>query len=331
MSSPELLYRMLQLIGKSAIALILLGSFLPYDSSEAKSNTDRRPGSEFFNEELAKVSYGLALLAANARVTDEAECAVLRLLHQDNPVDQQVEKKEWCVLYEQIAKDTKELAEKALQSKVAPSEGFLFYAWRYEGFVFGDDKETKEGAYKLGKLRPGPHGEAVGLFKTLESCQVAEDRVRKLDDGTRPCRSWKESWFAQAQPEKEIPEEAFEFRKVFGGVLGTLLSAGVLIWVYKLARNVYESAVPKTRGQKAKEYLHGAVIVAGLSVMVWALYGTHFESDDDDPLHGSGQYVQDFKPTNKERNEHGLKVFLTLLAPVWLGTKHAHDGVRKIL
>ncbi|MBM4127327.1 MAG: hypothetical protein FJ247_08285, partial [Nitrospira sp.] len=76
---------------------------------------------------------------------DELECHVQRLIgdldktedksEKANPSETsrlfemiQAEEKEWCEVFADVARDTKELAQVALETNVAPSEGFLFYA-----------------------------------------------------------------------------------------------------------------------------------------------------------------------------------------------------------
>ena len=303
---------------------------------------DKRPegGSGYFNDELAKVSYGLALLEANARYKDELECYVQRQFGKHAKIEDETKKtdsseilrlfemkkteeKEWCAVFVGVAKDTKEIAQTALQSNAAPTEGFLFYAWRFENPFSYDDKEYEDSKYKAGKFPPGQTDEPVGLFKTLESCQATESRIRKLDGGTRSCRPWTNSWFAKAQPPAENAEAILDFKKAFVGAAGILFSAGGLFWVYKLALTVYVSPAPKTRGQRFKDYLQSLVVVAFITLMAWSAYGTHFEGDDD-----TGSYVQDFKPTKQGRNEHGMEVSLILLVSVWLGVKNAHGSAR---
>jgi hypothetical protein len=46
---------------------------------------------------------------------------------------------------------------------------------------------------------------------------------------------------------------------------------------------------------------------------MWATYGTHTE--DADPLRGGGEVVTDFEPTDKERNEYGVKTLFVLGIP----------------
>lgn len=312
------------LLAFTVFSLILLTWGASYAGDVKGSKND----SGFYNAELAKVSYGLALLDANARYMDERECHIQRLTEEIAKTNEilktdSTEEKEWCEVFVDVAKDTKEIAQVALQSNEARPEGFLFYAWRYESPFYEEDKEHEERKNKAGKFPPGKTGEPVGLFKTLESCQAAEARIRKLDNGTRPCRPWTNSWFAKAQPSAEKAEDILDFGKVFWGAFGTLFQAGVLLLIYKLALSFYVSPVPKTRGQRFKDYLHSLVVVVFIALMAWGVYGTHFEGDED-----TGSYVQDFKPTKQGRNEHGMEVFLILLVSVWLGVKNAHGSAR---
>jgi hypothetical protein len=62
-----------------------------------------------------------------------------------------------------------------------------------------------------------------------------------------------------------------------------------------------------------------------VGIILWSLYGTHYEAEDSDPIHGIGEWVTDFDPTMKQRNEIGLKIFVILLIPVWFGVSKAHS------
>ena len=69
--------------------------------------------------------------------------------------------------------------------------------------------------------------------------------------------------------------------------------------------------------QQWKNYLTIVGLIGGFAIVVWANYGTHVE--DTDPLYGGGREVVDFEPTDKERNEHALKIFLALTIPALVG------------
>lgn len=66
-----------------------------------------------------------------------------------------------------------------------------------------------------------------------------------------------------------------------------------------------------------KPYLICIIVVTFISFGAWSRYGTHIE--DADPKYGGGDVVVDFEPTDKERNEHGLTVFFTMLVPALMG------------
>src|SRR5437763_1317357 len=57
-------------------------AFSPYPAYGAGEDTKAKGGERFFNPELAKVSYGLALLEANARYMNERDCYVRRLIRE---------------------------------------------------------------------------------------------------------------------------------------------------------------------------------------------------------------------------------------------------------
>jgi hypothetical protein len=72
----------------------------------------------------------------------------------------------------------------------------------------------------------------------------------------------------------------------------------------------------KTYPQKWRNYLTVAGMIAVACLALWSSYGTHFENSD--PIYGGGDEVQDFVPTDKQRNEYGLKILLTLeIAALW--------------
>jgi hypothetical protein len=333
-------------ISALAIAVICVGLLCLFvvDISHAKKNKEDSP---YFNKELSRLSYGLALLDANAAFVDQRSCVFVREIastleksDQGKPGDdddlsrhfelRKQEEREWCDIFTEVARDTKDIAATALQTQAVPTNGYLLYARRSEP-LFEDEnsKESLKAAIRLGKFPPSPEGEPVGLFKTLEGCQTAEARLRNLDSPTRPCRPWMNSWLAKVKAPKSEEIEAahrVDYEKVAWAAVVKLLGLGALVVVYLFSRHMFSSSSPISSRQRMGDYLKCAGGVAVLSVTLWATYGSHFESEDTDPIHGTGEWVQDFNPTDKERNEHGLETFLILLIPAWLGVRKAHEA-----
>src|SRR5260370_37753327 len=65
----------------------------------------------------------------------------------------------------------------------------------------------------------------------------------------------------------------------------------------------------KVYPQKWRSYLTVAGLVGVCCLVFWSSYGTHFENSD--PIYGGGEQVQDFVPTEAQRNEYGLEELLT--------------------
>ena len=60
--------------------------------------------------------------------------------------------------------------------------------------------------------------------------------------------------------------------------------------------------------QKWRNYLTVAGSIAVFCLVLWSSYGTHIENSD--PIYGGGDEVQDFKPTESQRNEYGIEELL---------------------
>src|SRR3990172_4560612 len=103
-----------------------------------------------------------------------------------------------------------------------------------------------------------------------------------------------------------------DYGSVFYGVL-EWLGKGILVTAAYLFGKHFSSLYK----QQWRNYLTVLGLIGGLAVVVWANYGTHLE--DADPLSGGGTTVVDFEPTDKERNEHALKIFMALAIPALVG------------
>ncbi len=327
-----------------AVVCVMLFCIFAVDISTAEKSKDDSP---YFNKELSRLSYGLALLDSNAAYIDQVDCLIVRVMARNSEKSgkedtgagrnndvarifelRNQEEREWCDIFADVARETKDIAVTSLQTKTVPIDGFLFYATRPEPLYEDESsKELLKNAVKLGKFPPSPYGEPVGLFKTIDHCRSAEARLRKLDNPTRPCRSWMDSWFAKAEaPKPEVIEAAqrADYKKAIWAAVSRLLSFGAMVLVYLFSRHMFSYSSPISSRQRVRDYMKCAGAVAVVSLLLWATYGTHFESEDADPIHGTGEWVQDFKPTDKERNEHGIEMFLLLLVPAWFGVRRAH-------
>jgi hypothetical protein len=113
----------------------------------------------------------------------------------------------------------------------------------------------------------------------------------------------------------------------YGGIFNEVwrtLGAWLLVFLaYHIARLFLEYMRDESKGPNTKlwnsrrgmflAYPFFIFCVAVVSLCLWAAYGTHTE--DEDPLRGGGEVVTDFEPTDKERNEYGVKTFLVLGIP----------------
>jgi hypothetical protein len=81
----------------------------------------------------------------------------------------------------------------------------------------------------------------------------------------------------------------------------------------------------KVYPHKWRNYLTVAGLVAVVCLVLWTSYGTHIENSD--PIYGGGDEVQDFVPTETQRNEYGLKLLLALeIAALWGVAVRNHDS-----
>jgi hypothetical protein len=108
--------------------------------------------------------------------------------------------------------------------------------------------------------------------------------------------------------------------------LGDVLQVGLCALVWLAARSAATADLPGTR-RPLTAYGRVLLVCAFLALGCWSTYGTHAE--DPDPINGGGERIVDFVPTDAERNEYGLKIFLTIAAVAlhgtWYGRKHRSD------
>lgn len=103
-----------------------------------------------------------------------------------------------------------------------------------------------------------------------------------------------------------------DIQVVFWKVLGFLGKGIFIVLAYYFGwhfSSIYKS--------KIKSYLLVLACTAVVSLGMWASYGTYREKVD--PLFGGGKKIEVFKPTDKERNEHGLTIFISLTIPTFYG------------
>jgi hypothetical protein len=103
-----------------------------------------------------------------------------------------------------------------------------------------------------------------------------------------------------------------DFSTVFYGIVGYLGKAFIVICAFWFGRNMGNKYKPKWIN-----YLAILGVIAIVSLICWSSYGTHTENAD--PLYGGGDTVVDFEPTDNERNEHGLTLFISLSIPALYG------------
>ena len=59
---------------------------------------------------------------------------------------------------------------------------------------------------------------------------------------------------------------------------------------------------------KWRNYFATALAVGIFCLALWGGYGSHIENGD--PIYGGGDEVQDFEPTQTQRNEYGLEALI---------------------
>lgn len=105
---------------------------------------------------------------------------------------------------------------------------------------------------------------------------------------------------------------------VLEGAFG-LLKVGIAYAVYQFGRIAPEHFKPKL-----KCYASMIGIAAFIGFMAATNLGSHVE--DEDPLFGSGEVVQDYEPTDTQRLTSGVKIFVMAGTLLVIGAAH---GFRK--
>jgi len=102
-------------------------------------------------------------------------------------------------------------------------------------------------------------------------------------------------------------------------IVGVLVGGCVL---YLLAHAMSKGAA------KGKAYFWSLIGAAILGWMAHGNLGTHRE--DDDPLFGGGQVVEDFDPTPEQRSYAGWRVFFISLIAFSIGVSRSEGPSRKL-
>ena len=279
----------------------------------------------FLREDLVNFSPFLALLEAHvgmARLGCTAKEVVREVLKKENGLLES--KNAWCEVINLAFQNNKVILTAALKAKSPPNKAFIFYTW---GFPDEDEEEYFNRSYGPIFI-PGRRGVLIGLFQNLDSCQRAENLFRKADFGTRGCRAWEESGYAETDALlKKYMDSPISFafhrisyESVFSAVAKTLFLGGVIIGVYFFSRGLFSDAY--TKPERFFNYMKGLAAVLVIAFLVGAFYKPAFENFD--PVIGLF-----FEPTDLKRREGGLFVFFTLLVPVWLGTFHGQKQSKR--
>lgn len=99
-----------------------------------------------------------------------------------------------------------------------------------------------------------------------------------------------------------------------------LFRVGILVVVFSGAKKL----ASESKGPRAKAYLWSVGVSLFLAALAWGNYGSHVE--DADPIFGGGETVADFEPTDEERFQHALFIFVILGASTLVGT---HFGLNE--
>lgn len=114
-------------------------------------------------------------------------------------------------------------------------------------------------------------------------------------------------------------------------VLGRLFTALIVFWMYSGGRAIAKDAPTECRWF-LNELYKVIGVVAIITLIVWSSYGTHWEGDGEWAMgREGGEQVTDFVPSDKERNEYGLRTLLFLGIPALVGVfAEANTTQRKL-
>lgn|SRR3989344_4865382 len=108
-----------------------------------------------------------------------------------------------------------------------------------------------------------------------------------------------------------------DLASIFNQVISHLVAGIVVLFAFGSGRFVCEY----NHGAKVKSIFQVLGGILLLTLVMWGNYGTHRE--DADPIYGGGEIVYDFEPTERQRNDYGIEIFLTLTIPAVIGIYHA--------
>ena len=71
-------------------------------------------------------------------------------------------------------------------------------------------------------------------------------------------------------------------------------------------------------------------VTGALTYMSWSTVGTHLEDSDEPLFGGGGNVVEDYKPTNAQRNRAATTVFLLTFLPLIAGGLQKDDPTNEV-
>ena len=113
-----------------------------------------------------------------------------------------------------------------------------------------------------------------------------------------------------------------DYGKIFYEVARTFMIWGLVGFTYECGKiwgkiKADEAGTSRSFIITVRPYIGCITVIALLSGSIMASYGTHEEGND--PVHGDGEVVVDFIPTQRQTNEYGLTVFLKFIIPALVG------------
>lgn len=168
----------------SSIFVIAITFLLFITSCANQEEEDRKTIlNEKIDSELAKVSFELALLKAHVDWAAELNCLMSDVFNNSKATKNIGNTKQSiCSVFKEAKEFTSIVSSAAIQNNKIIHEGYIFYAQR--GTTFEGEER------RLGLIISDKGDEPVGLFESVDRCQLAEKTLRNLDISTRSCRKW---------------------------------------------------------------------------------------------------------------------------------------------
>jgi len=110
------------------------------------------------------------------------------------------------------------------------------------------------------------------------------------------------------------------FLEEISKAIAVLMQTGILLGVYWIAK-----ISSKEKGIGKPSYFLGILIVVGLSLLSAYNLGKYSEENDEDPVYGLSQRIEDFEPTLKDRVKKFIYLFSLFIIPVLWGI---FDGLK---